>query len=162
MSRRAASNVGALDQTDLLMLDVMLSNGRVSIADLATRVNVSRANAYSRVSRMRSEGVIRGFTVDIDPASVGLNIALIVLLRLENTSTGLENVSAALRSMAEVEVVALITGEYDVLVLARVADMDDLRRFVVETLQSIPDVRSTVTTLILEEHRKSPRFSAGQ
>lgn len=141
------------------MLEVLLAEGRISIADLAQRVNVSRANAYARLKRMQDEGVIRGFTIDIDPSRLGVRIALIVLLSLESTRRGLDQVTGALRDMQEVELAAIITGEYDVLVFARVRDMDELRTFVAERLQSIPGVRSTVTSVILEEIRKRPHVS---
>lgn len=158
MDGRSAASP-SFNATDLRMLEVLLAEGRISIADLAQRVNVSRANAYARLKRMQDEGVIRGFTIDIDPSRLGVRIALIVLLSLESTRRGLDQVTGALRDMQEVELAAIITGEYDVLVFARVRDMDELRTFVAERLQSIPGVRSTVTSVILEEIRKRPHVS---
>ncbi|MDQ3991666.1 MAG: Lrp/AsnC family transcriptional regulator [Actinomycetota bacterium] len=156
MGGRPDAEAIAVDDTDRQILEELLVEGRMSIADLAQRVHISRANAYTRLKRLRDEGVIRRFTVDIDPSSLGLGVALIVLLSLESTRRGLDEVTAALRAMPEVDLAAIITGEYDVLVFARVGDMNELRRFIVERMQSIPSVRSTVTSVILEEVRKRP------
>lgn len=66
MGRRPVAAGADLDSTDRRMLEVLLADSRTSIADLAQRVNVSRANAYARLKRLRDEGVIRAFTLDVD------------------------------------------------------------------------------------------------
>jgi DNA-binding Lrp family transcriptional regulator len=52
-----------------------MADGRISVNELATRVGVSRATAYSRLDRLRSDGVITGFTATVDPAKVGHGVA---------------------------------------------------------------------------------------
>ena len=47
--------------------------------------------------------------------------------------------------------IALVGGEVDLLLLVRARDNHDLRRVVLEQLQSIPSVRSTKTWLIFED-----------
>lgn len=53
-----------------------------------------------------------------------------------------------------VERVALTTGTFDVMVVVRTPDMDTLRDVVLEKLQSMPAVRSTQTSFVLEERAK--------
>ncbi|MBA2609435.1 MAG: Lrp/AsnC ligand binding domain-containing protein [Actinobacteria bacterium] len=50
-----------------------------------------------------------------------------------------------------VEYVALTTGTFDLIMLVRAADMETLRDVVLEELQSMPEVRSTQTSFVLEE-----------
>jgi DNA-binding Lrp family transcriptional regulator len=56
-----------------------------------------------------------------------------------------------LRAMPEVRHMALVGGEFDVILLVRAADNDALRRVVLERLQAIPGVLSTRTSLIFED-----------
>ncbi len=139
-----------VDPIDLDILQVLLEDGRIAISDLAGRVNVSRANAYARLQRLTEAGVLRGFSAQVDSAKLGLGIHAMVLVSLE-TRRDLGSISDSLRSMPEVEFAGISTGQFDVLLLARLSDVDGLRRFAVDRLGDIPDVRSTITALILEE-----------
>ena len=52
-----------LDSVDRQIVDALVADGRMSIRGLAERLHISRANAYARVERLRSSGVILGFRV---------------------------------------------------------------------------------------------------
>ena len=75
-----------MDATDRAILDVLRADARVSVRELAAQVGVSRASAYSRLKRLQDTGVIRGFTVDIDPAALGLGLPAYVHVRIKQNS----------------------------------------------------------------------------
>jgi DNA-binding Lrp family transcriptional regulator len=141
-----------LDATDLHILQVLLEDGRISVARLAEQVNVSRANAYARVTRLRERGVITGFTVALDSERLGLELSAVVLISLDNRQ-GIAAVADRVAAMPEVEFAAFLTGQYDAMLLVRFPDVAALRRFTIERLQALPGLRSTVTSLILSEIR---------
>ena len=58
---------------------------RMSIRGLAERLHISRANAYTRVERLRSSGVILGFRAEVSPEAVGLRTSAYVTLNLHQT-----------------------------------------------------------------------------
>jgi DNA-binding Lrp family transcriptional regulator len=69
-----------------------------------------------------------------------------------------------LRTIPEVRHMALLGGEFDVMLLVRATDNDALRRVVLEQLQAIPGVLATRTFLIFEDADNVPardRASAG-
>jgi DNA-binding Lrp family transcriptional regulator len=49
------------------MLQVLRSDGRISMLELAGRLGISRGNAYARLQRLRRDGILAGSTVRIDP-----------------------------------------------------------------------------------------------
>ena len=51
----------AIDDIDRRLLRVLQHDARTSVADLARTVNVSRANAYTRLERLTASGVISGY-----------------------------------------------------------------------------------------------------
>ena len=57
-----------------------------------------------------------------------------------------------LGSIPEVEHFALVGGDFDVILLVRARDNEDLRRVILEELTSIPSVRDTKTSLVFEDH----------
>jgi DNA-binding Lrp family transcriptional regulator len=134
---------------DRRIVDVLRADGRISVSELATRANVSRANAYQRLARLTADRVIRRFTVDVDHRALGDNITALILVDIDQHAwRAVENEVMALPG---VEYVALTTGTFDVVILVRAPDMDTLRDVVLERLQSMPAVRSTQTSFVLEE-----------
>ncbi|GAA1088935.1 Lrp/AsnC family transcriptional regulator [Nocardiopsis composta] len=138
-----------LDAVDRTIIALLRADGRMSVRTLAERAHVSRANAYSRLDRLRREGVIRGFTAVVDPDKCGYGLAAYVSVRIRQDSW--EPFRDRLREISEVEHAALVSGDVDLILLVRVADAAALRTFVLERLQRIPEVVGTHTMFILDE-----------
>lgn len=116
---------------------------------LATKVHISRANAYARVERLKADGVIRGFRVDVDPVASGLGTTAYVTLNLRQADW--RQVCEQLRALKGVVHIGLVCGEFDVILLVRARDNADLRRLILDEIQSMPAVRSSHTLLLFEE-----------
>ncbi|OZM75895.1 Lrp/AsnC family transcriptional regulator [Pseudonocardia sp. MH-G8] len=138
-----------LDDTDRRIIAALEADGRLSGRALAERVTISRANAYARLERLVADGVITGFTATVDPLKVGLNTSAYVTLSVRQNSW--RDLREQLRQIPEVRHMALMGGEFDVMLLVRAADNDALRRVVLEQLQAIPGVLATRTFLIFED-----------
>ncbi|GLJ74791.1 transcriptional regulator [Leifsonia poae] len=139
-----------MDEIDSRIVDALRADGRASITAVADAAHVSRANAYTRLARLLDEGVITGFTAKVDPARSGRGSSAYVTMRVEQSSW--HELRDRLRSIPEVEHFALVGGDFDVILLVRARDNEDLRRVVLEELPAIPSVRDTKTSLIFEDH----------
>jgi DNA-binding Lrp family transcriptional regulator len=140
-----------LDATDLDIVAALTADGRLSVNELARRVSVSRATAYARLERLRASGVIRGFTVVTDPAKLGLPLTALILLNVDQH--GWRTLSDELMHLPGVEYLALTSGEFDMVLLVRVADVAALRDVVLVKLTSMPQIRTTRTIFVLDEQR---------
>lgn len=139
-----------MDAIDREMLDVLLADARTSVRDLATRVGISRASAYARLRRLIDDKVIRGFTIDVDHAAIGLGVSAYVHVRIkQNSWKSFRKKAWALEEAAHV---ALVAGDFDCVMLVRASDTDHLRDLVLERIQSLPEVLATQTVLVFEEH----------
>ena len=94
---RTGRSARALDEVDRRILAELTREGRISIRTLAERVHVSRANAYARVDRLLGDGVITGFTAQIDPERAGLGTSAYVLLTIQQNTW--REVAAALEAL---------------------------------------------------------------
>ena len=83
---RVGRSVPTLDVTDRRLIEFLREDGRCSVNELAERAGISRANAYQRMGRLRSTGVITGFTVRTDPRRTGLSIGALVIVSGEQHS----------------------------------------------------------------------------
>ena len=105
--------------------------------------------AYARLERLRADGVIIGFTATVDPAKIGLATSAYVTLSVRQNSW--RDLQARLRAIPAVHHMALVGGEFDVILLVRAADNAALRDVVLTELQSIPGVLATRTSLVFED-----------
>jgi DNA-binding Lrp family transcriptional regulator len=142
-------SVRPLDETDLRIVDVLRSDGRVSVSELAERVGISRANAYSRFERLQRETVIEGFGARVAPRRLGLEIAAVITITAEQRAW--RTLRDELLAMPEVDYVALTTGEFDLVVIVRAPDVETLRDVILVRLQNMDDIRATRTILVLDE-----------
>jgi Lrp/AsnC family leucine-responsive transcriptional regulator len=139
----------SIDEVDRRMLAVLAEDGRISMSDLAAKVNVSRATAYNRFDRLCAGGVITGFRAMVDPAALGRTVTALVLVNVDQGQW--RNVMPQLMELDGVEYVALTSGAFDYVLLVRTSDVGSLRDVLLEQLQSNPAVRMTQTIFVLNE-----------
>ena len=138
-----------LDAVDRSILKVLRDDARTSLSELAKKVKISRAAVYTRVGRLTDEGVIRGFTVLLDPKKAGLGIAALITLNLDQPRW--RSVQEELAAMAEVEWCAAMAGEFDAVILVRAPDIETVRDVVLERLNAIEGIGRTQTLFVLDE-----------
>lgn len=147
----------ALDNVDRSIIAALTIDGRMSMRSLAERTHVSRAGIYSRVTRLEELGIITGYTAVIDPHQLGFGVSAYIYLRIAQQSW--KAVRERITAIDEVEHAALISGDDDLALLVRTVDAASLRDLVLNRLQTMPDVLSTKTVLILDELPRTGQFA---
>ncbi|MFI7005827.1 Lrp/AsnC family transcriptional regulator [Streptomyces sp. NPDC050145] len=143
-----------LDPIDRDILQMLQKDGRASIRSVAERVHVSRANAYARINRLIDDGVIRGFGARVNHERAGQGASAYITLKIVQNSW--RTVRDQLRRMPEASHIALVSGDFDVLILVHTQDNRALRELVLTKLQAIPEVLSSRTLLVFEEEDLGP------
>lgn len=139
----------ALDDVDQAILRELTRDGRLAVRLLAERLNISRASAYARLERLRESGVLTGFTAVVDPTKAGLSTSAYVTLTVRQNSW--RDLTDHLHRIPEIKHMALVGGEFDVILLVRAVDNQHLRHLVLDQLPNIPGVLGTRTFLIFED-----------
>ena len=70
-----------MDELDCQILDLLVVNSRISLKDLGKATSLSSPSVADRIRRLEEKGVIRAFTVDIDPEALGYCLQAIVRVR---------------------------------------------------------------------------------
>ncbi|MEB8342800.1 Lrp/AsnC family transcriptional regulator [Streptomyces endophyticus] len=138
-----------LDAIDRDILQLLLKDGRASIRSVAEQVHVSRANAYARINRLIEDRVIRGFGARVNHERAGQGASAYITLKIVQNTW--RTVREQLRRLPEASHIALVSGDFDVLILVHTEDNRALRELVLTKLQSIPEVLSTRTLLVFDE-----------
>jgi Lrp/AsnC family leucine-responsive transcriptional regulator len=70
-----------LDDVDREIVEVLLRDSRASLKELAQAVGLSSPSVSERLRRLEERGVIRAFTIDIDPKALGYPVQAIVRIK---------------------------------------------------------------------------------
>ena len=73
--RRLRYENSDLDAIDIRLLETLVMDARISIAELARSVGLSPPSVSERVRRLEEAGVIEGYTVNVNPKALGLPLA---------------------------------------------------------------------------------------
>jgi len=135
-----------LDELDIQIIGLLQEDSRISFNKIASKLGISVGTAYNRVKSLEERGILKGYTVIVDPAKVGYGTIAIILIQAEGAH--LVDVENEVAKMDNVVAVYDITGDFDIAVIARFRDRFGLNSFV-KRLLSMPYVRRTVTNVVL-------------
>lgn len=136
-----------LDDIDQAILRHLAADGRAGYPQIGAAVSLSAPAVKRRIDRLRGRGIIRGFTVHLDPSALGWTTEGYIEV-FANGSTSPQTMRIALERYPEVQSAATVTGDVDVVVHVRARDM---RHFedVVERLNAEHFVTRTRSTIVL-------------
>ena len=140
------------DKFDWLILNELQRDGRLSNAELASRVGLSAAPCWRRVRALEEAGVISGYHAVIDRHKVGLDVLAFVRLDAErNRGDITRELEDAIRRIPEVVACHYIsgTGTFELQVVAR--DLEAFSAFAREVLLNLPYVKDLHTSFSLGE-----------
>ena len=139
-----------LDNVDLQILDIMQANARISNSDLAKELNMAPSAMLERVKKLEQKKVIKQYNTAIDPAAVQQKLLAFIFIKSKEGFTCCTDIAQELAKLPEVQEVHHIAGEDCFLVKVRTADSASLMAFMRNSLQRIPNILSTKTTIVLE------------
>ena len=148
-----------LDRIDVRMLRHLQAEGRLTNAELATRVNVSPATCHRRTQRLFEAGYITEVRAVVSPAAVGLGALVMVGVVLDrSTPESFAAFEQAVLALKEVLDCNLVAGDFDYLLKIRVRDMADFNKLHGQKLIALPGVRQTRTFFVMKEVKDNARL----
>lgn len=145
----------ALDRLDYTILSCLSQRARMTWAELASHLRISPPATADRVRKLEDAGVIEGYAVLLNPASLGYDLTAFIAVTLEHPSDRtafLEHI-AALPAVQECHHMA---GDDDYLMKVRCRNTRDLEHLISEVLKEIPGVIKTRTSIALSTLKETP------
>ena len=137
-----------IDDLDKSILDVIRHNAKMSSMEISKKTRIPVATVTRRMKRLIDAKVITGFDTRIDSQKLGLNTQAYVFIRSVPGADQNDILDAALKR-PEVEDIAAISGQFDILMKVRVKDTDALSEFLFKHVRNFPSVAQTETFLVL-------------
>ena len=143
------------DKYDLLILNALQKDGRISNVQLAEHVSLSESACLRRVRALEESGVIDRYAALVSQAKVGLpgNVFVHIGLHREEESE-LTAFEEAVRNIPEVMECFLMTGEFDYLLRVVVSDMADFERLHRDALTRLPGVARVNSSVAIRTVQK--------
>jgi len=144
------------DESDRMLIAALSANSRISMRDLSIEIGMSPPSTTERVRRLRESGVIRAFTIDIDPKALGYNLQAIV--RIKPLPGKLQAIEKIIQEIPECTECNKVTGDDCFIIrlcLSSIDILDDL-------LAPLKNAGETNTSIIHSTpvHRRTPPLAA--
>jgi Lrp/AsnC family transcriptional regulator, leucine-responsive regulatory protein len=135
-----------LSETDARLLRILQVDGRRSYADLGADLGMAGPSAHERVKKLEARGVIRGYSVDVNPVAVGLGVLAFTWVT-QAPGTVATDLLPDFAAIPEIEECHHVAGEADYILKIRARDMEHLG-IVVRMVQVTPNVFTTETQVV--------------
>lgn len=137
------------DSIDAKIITILQQNARISNAEVARQLDMAPSAILERIRKLETRGVITGYEARIAPKQAGLGLLAFVFVRSDERA-GAQDTGERLTAFPEVQEVHHVAGEDCYLAKVRARDPEDLSRILRERFGSIPHLRSTRTTIVLD------------
>lgn len=149
-----------LDRIDRNILNELQNNGRLSNVELSKRVGLSPTPCLERVKKLEQEGIIIGYSANLNPAALNAALLVFVEITLSRTSPDVfEDFSKAVMELDVIQECHLVSGNFDFLLKTRVSDMQAYRNLLGDTLLTLPSVSESRTYVVMEEVKSGNKLA---
>jgi DNA-binding Lrp family transcriptional regulator len=138
-----------MDAVDRKILAELQRDGRITVTDLAQRVQLSISRCQRRLRELERDGVIRGYRAVVDAAAVGFGFEALVFAKLRlDTMADFDRALAGVPNVVEAQ---RLFGSPDYLLRVVTEDLGSYQRLYEETLAKLPGVRGLTSTIVMKQ-----------
>jgi Lrp/AsnC family transcriptional regulator, regulator for asnA, asnC and gidA len=135
-----------IDEVDKKIMNVLLSKPKLSVRDIAKHTDVSSVTVLKRIKNLEKEGVIKSYTTYLNYSKIGYDLDVIIKIRVSKGK--LFEVEEKIAIHKNIFAVYDITGDFDVIVIAKFKNRKSLDAFL-KKIQTYSFVERTETVMIL-------------
>lgn len=132
--------IHVMDKVDQKILSLLQKNDKISYTKLAKYLNLAASTVHNRVKNMEKKGIIKQYSAIINPDKVGYNAR--ALLGITVNPEKMKDIAQKLATYEEVQLVAVSTGDHDIVVQIIAENEKTLWRFINTKIKSIDGIKS--------------------
>ena len=140
-----------VDEIDRKILAELQEDGRLTVTELADRVQLTVAPCHRRLRELERTGVITGYRAVLDPAAVGLGFEALVSVTLDRGDAAtVAAFETALAGVPQIRHAERLFGDPDYLLRVAAIDLDDYAALRDHELATLPGVQRITSTLVMK------------
>ena len=143
--------ISPIDLYDNKILTIMATDGRITVAELANRIGLSKTPTLNRLKKLEKTGYITGYQAQLDFDLLNeAHVAFINVTLSDTTAASLKEFNTAVKKLIAVEQCNMIAGNFDYLLKVRTTDIQEYRQLLGEKIAALPFVSHTSTFVSME------------
>jgi DNA-binding Lrp family transcriptional regulator len=143
------------ENLDQKLVNALLGDGRASLRSLAEDLDVSVTTVSNHLSDLEEQGIIRGYTPNVDYDKLGYDVTAILQLKVEGSE--LVEVTESLAEHKQMVSVYEVTGDHDIVAVGKFEDTDDMNDEIKRLLND-PAIKESNTSVVLNAAKEHEQF----
>ena len=138
------------------VLEFLLRGERLSTSEMAEVMRVDTQEVEAEIKRLREDGTLLGWLPVLNPEKIDdFQVSAVIELRISpEREGGFDRIAMRVSQFDEVQTCYLMSGAYDLLVVVRGKNLQQVARFVSEKLATLGGVLSTATHFLLRPYKE--------
>ena len=140
-----------IDKIDEQIISILAKNGRITLSDLAKKVNLSISPCQARLKKLENKKYILGYHARVNYEQLQrAHVAFVQVVLSDTRASALENFNREVSKLESIEQCHMIAGSFDYLLKVRSKNISQYRSILAEKISSLPNVSSTSTFVSME------------
>ena len=137
-----------IDKTNMGILSILRSNARTPFLSIAKKLKVSESTIRHRVSNLENQGIIKKYSVVVEPSKIGYDS--VALVGIDVKPEKFLHVAKKLTEFDNVKFVDTTTGDHMIMTEIWTKKSSELRSFISDKIEKIDGVTRTCPAIINE------------
>ena len=139
-----------LDEIDLMILQLLQEDGRMTNVEISSRVGISAPPCLRRIRALEENGLLQGYHAVVNGKALGFEVKVFAMVGLHSQAEAdLQAFEALCMDWGYVRECHMLNGEIDFVLKCVAPDLSSFQTFLTEKLTSAPNVASVKTSLVI-------------
>jgi DNA-binding Lrp family transcriptional regulator len=143
-----------LDEKDQAILTLIQQDSKLTAKQLAKKTGTPLTTVFAKIKRMEDQGIIQNYRAIVAADKLGAGTSAFIFAavsyrsKTDNTPVSQRTVAEEIAKFPEVQEVHIVTGDWDLLIKLRAANVEAVGKFVVDKLRLISGLEKTLTCMV--------------
>jgi len=141
-----------IDSFSKKILEALQEDSRQTVQQISKRVGLSATPCWKRIKEMEANGLITGYTVQVDRKKAGLNIMVMAEIVLsQHSEKSVAEFEAAVQATRQIVRCYSTTGQSDYVLIIMAPDIEQYELFLMRTVFKLPAVAHVRSGIVMRE-----------
>lgn len=140
-----------IDQTDLKILELLQQDSKMKMKTIADKIGMTITPVYERIKKMERDGIIKGYTVRVNPRQLGYHLVAYCSVTLkEHSQQNLKQFETGVQKLVQVLECSHMSGSFDYLLKIVVKDMEEYQLFISNQLAALENIGQVQSYFVMK------------
>lgn len=145
-----------MDDKDWKIIEVLKGHGDYTTRQIAKKILLPPTTIHNRIKKLRKEGIIKKFTIELDNSKIGKSFVAYVMISanlalLKQKHKTQYDLAHEISKFQFVERVDIVSGGTDLIVVVRVKDVEEFDKILLGKLQLVEGIEKTQSLIVIHE-----------